>query len=175
MKKAFSISIASFLIFTFCQSILTSCTKTNTVVKTVIDTFTVVQKDTLVIKDTAMTVAILTANSWKPQQITALVGNTNVDYIRGGVGNTIPLDNEYITFNSNGSGIYTDNSGITSTFSWNFTNATNTALVWNWNLTLPATKVTWQNVVYKNASISYTETYTVSGINTLGAGIRIPR
>ena len=158
------------------QNALISCTKTNTVTNTltVTDTVTKIQKDTLVIKDTALTTAILTANSWKPLKTTALVGNTYFDYTRGGSGNTIDLDSEYITFNSNGSGIYTVSS-VVSTFTWYFTDATNTSIIWNWNNAVPATVVTWENVVYKNASISYTEFYTYAGENTLTSGIRIPR
>jgi hypothetical protein len=154
-----------------------SCTKTNTITNTVTvtDTVTKIQKDTLVIKDTALTTAILTANSWKVSEIAGLVNNSYVNYTRGGSGNTLALDNEYITFNAIGSGTYTVSPGNSNSFTWNFTDATNSTIIWNLNTAVPATIVTWTNVVYKNASISYTESYTTSGSNELASGTRIPR
>ncbi len=169
--------IGALLFLTIFQSALVSCTKTNTVTNTVTvtDTVTKIEKDTLVIKDTLITSAILTANSWRILEAKALVGSNYLDYVRGGSGNTLAVDNEYITFNSNGSGTYVDNSGASSTFTWNFTDATNSTIIWNLNNAVPATKVTWENLVYKNASISYTEFYTYAGSNELAYVTRIPK
>jgi hypothetical protein len=163
-----------------CATLLTSttsCTKTNTntIIKTEIDTLTVIQKDTITIKDTTLTTAILTANSWKELKVKAELGGNFLSYTRGGSGNTIPLDNLSITFNSNGSGTYVDNSGVVSTFTWSFTDATNSTIIWYWNNAVPATVVTWENIVYKNASISYTEFYTYSGQNALSDETIIPK
>ena len=151
---------------------LSSCTKTNTVTKTVTDTFTVVQKDTVAIQDTVITAAILTANSWKVQELRGVIGNTPVYYQRGGSGNTQSLDNEYITFNSNNTGTYTDNTLTQYSITWSFTDAT--TIVWIWNLPTPLT-VTWENVFYKDGAIRYTEHFTQSGQNEVSDGIRIPK
>ncbi|HTS45813.1 MAG TPA: hypothetical protein VMH01_15545 [Puia sp.] len=84
------------------------------------------------------------------------------------------LDNEYIVFNPNGTGVYSDNSGTQSSLTWNFTDATNTTIDWTWNLS-PAVVVTWENVYYKDGAIHYTEYFIQSGQNEVAAGIRIPK
>jgi hypothetical protein len=175
MKKLFSLPASSIiaLLFTF-QISTTSCTKTNTVTKIVTDTVTKVQIDTLQEKDTTLTTAILTANSWKVQESRGLVGNNYVYYLRGGSSNTESLDNEYITFNSSNTGTYTDNSGIQTSFTWNFTDATNTKVIWLWNLPTPLT-VTWENISYHDGAIRYTEYYTQNAVNVLASETRIPK
>ena|ERR1022692_3208221 len=175
MKKLFclpALTIISFL-FTF-QIGITSCAKTNTVTKIVTDTVTVIQKDTLQEKDTALTTAILTANSWKLLETRGSVGGNYLYYYRGGSNNTESLDNEYITFNSNNTGTYTDNLGNQTSITWNFTDATNTQIVWIWNLPTPIT-LTWENIFYDNGALHYDEYYTQNGVNILGAEIRIPK
>lgn len=153
-----------------CSAGITSCTKTNTK----IDTVTVTKTDTLKEKDTALTAAILTANPWKAQYDRASEGGTIFFYQRGVSGNTMNLDNEYITFNSNNTGTYTDNSGTQTTFTWNFTNATNTTLVWTWNLS-PSVTVNWENISYDDNALHYTEYYVTGGVNYLSTEVRIPK
>ncbi len=174
MTRIFRITLSAISFCMLVQTGLTSCTKTNTVTKTVTDTVTVVQKDTVVIKDTAMTAAILTANSWKPQEIRGLLANNYGYYLRGGASNSVNLDNEYMTFNANGTGFYVDNTGTQYTITWNFTDATNKKIIWTWNLPTPVI-VTWENIRYKNGAISYTEYYTQFGQNELTAGTRMPK
>jgi hypothetical protein len=176
MLKISGISAIVLLFYITPQTTLVSCTKTNTVVKTVVDTVTVIQKDTITIKDTTLTTPILTANSWKIQEIRGILGTTAVYYLRGGSGNTMNLDNEFITFSSNNTGVYTDNFGTPTTFTWNFTDATNTKLIWNWNWnSTTLIPVTWEHIYYKDGAIHYTENYILSGQNEVGAGIRIPK
>ena len=164
------LSLVLVVVMITCSAGITSCTKTNTK----IDTVTVTKTDTLQEKDTALTAAILTANPWEVQYDRASAGGTILFYQRGGSGNTIDLDNEYITFNSNNTGTYTDNSGTQTTFTWNFTNATNTTLVWTWNLS-PSVTVTWENISYDDNALHYTEYYVNGGVNYLSAVVRIPR
>jgi hypothetical protein len=171
LKSALSfIAISLLLIYG-----MSSCTKTNTVTKIVTDTVTVIQKDTLQEKDTTLTAAILTANPWKISVVRATVGGYYVYYQRGGSNNTQNFDNEYMTFNANNTGTYTDNTGVQTSFTWNFTDVAHTNLVWVWNLSSPVT-VTWENIAYDNASIRYTEYYyTQFGGNTLSSCVRIPK
>jgi hypothetical protein len=154
--------IAALLI---CTMGATSCTKTNTMIKT--DTVDVPQKDTMV------TAAILTANSWEAIYDRASVGGNILIYVRGAAGNTMDLDNEYITFNANNTGTYTDNSGNQTSLTWNFTDSTNTTLVWTWNLSTPVT-VTWEHLSYHDDSIQYTEYYYMNGVSALSSEIRVP-
>jgi hypothetical protein len=152
------------------QGSITSCTKTRTIV----DTITVTRVDTLHEKDTLLTAAILTANPWKPLEMRGLVNDTYVYYVRGGSNNTQSFDNEYMTFNSDSTGIYSDNAGTQTTFTWNFTDASNKKLVWVWNLPSPVT-VTWENINYDDGAIRYTEYANQNGFNTLVSEVRIPK
>lgn len=161
------LSIVLVAVMVTCSTGITSCTKTTTKFDTVIVTKT----DTLQEKDTTLTAAILIANSWKVQYDRASVGGAISFYQRGGSSNTIALDNEYITFNSNNTGIYTNNSGTQTTFTWNFTNATNTTLVWTMN----SVAITWENISYKDNALHFTEYYSNGGVSTLSTEVRIPQ
>src|SRR5437868_5615675 len=111
LKQLFYLS--SFVTFVFLFSFqvgVSSCTKTKTIIDTVVKTKT----DTLQEKDTSLTAAILTANSWKLQEIRALSGSNYIFYVRGGSNNTQSFDNEFITFHSNNTGTYQDNTGTQS-------------------------------------------------------------
>lgn len=147
-----------------CSYGITACSKTT--IKT--DTFKVQEKDT------TLTSAILTANSWKVQYDRASVGGNILFYQRGGSANTMSLDNEYITFKSDNTGVYTDNSGTQTSFTWHFTDATNTSIVWLWNLSSPVT-VTWENISYDDNALHYTEYYSTNGTATLSMEVRIPQ
>jgi len=125
-------------------------------------------------KDTLLTAAIFTAHPWKIKEIRALVGSNYIYYVRGGSSNTQNLDNEYITFNANNTGVYTANDGSQNSLTWNFTDATNTRIVWLWNLPQPV-NVTWENIVYDDGAIRYTEYFTQFGVNILSSAIRIPK
>ncbi|MEO6358495.1 MAG: hypothetical protein ABIU77_14940 [Ferruginibacter sp.] len=179
MKKFFFLSsfVATAILLTL-QGNLTSCTKTTFIKDTVtvikVDTLITVKVDTLQEKDTMLTAAILTANSWKLQSDRATVGGSVVFYERGGSANTNNFDNEFITFNANNTGTYHNNDGGQTTFTWSFTNAANTKLTWFWNTPSPIT-VTWENISYDDASIRYTEYYTQSGLNVLSSIIRTPK
>jgi hypothetical protein len=175
IKKLFSFS--SFVILTFVlvfQSSITSCKKTETIIKTVVDTITVTKTDTLQEKDTALTKAILTANPWRIQELRALFGSDYIYYLRGGSNNTQSFDNEYITFNSDNTGIYVNDAGAQTSLTWNFSDPTNRKLVWIWNLPTPVT-VTWENITYDDGAIRYTEYFTQNGISVLSSGVRIPK
>jgi len=165
------------------QFSVTSCTKTEIITDTVtsIDTVTqtrvdtVVRVDTVERPDTPVTAAILTANSWKPLEMRGLVNNTYVYYARGGSGNTQSFDNEYMTFNPGNTGIYHDNAGGNTTFTWSFTDTTNKQLVWVWNNPTGTIILTWENLDYHNGAIRYTEYAEQFGYNTLVSETRIPK
>src|SRR5437762_4700641 len=163
--------VSPFIALTFLLSFevgVTSCTKTETIVDTVtkIRVDTLIKVDTFQEKDTLLTAAILTANSWKIKEDRALVGSSYIYYVRGGSSNTANFDNEYMTFNPNNTGIYHDNLAGETTFTWNFTDASNKKLIWLWNNPYvpggPIT-VTWENINYDDGAIRYTEYYTQSG------------
>ena len=179
LKRLLLVSPAVAFAFLFSFQVgVTSCTKTETIIDTVtkirVDTVIQVRVDTLKEKDTLLTTAILTANSWKLQEIRALQGGSYIYYVRGGASNTQSFDNEYITFNSNNTGTYVANNGSQSTFTWNFTDATNKKIVWVWNLAQPVI-VTWENITYDDGAIRYTEYFTQFGSNVVSSAVRIPK
>ncbi len=154
-----------------------SCTKTETIIDTVttIKVDTVIRVDTLREQDTTLTAAILTANSWKPLEMRGLVNDTYVYYLRGGSTNTQSFDNEYMTFNANNTGVYHDNAGGNTSFTWNFTDASNTQLIWVWNNPTGQITITWENINYDDGAIRYTEYYNQFGSNILVSATRIPK
>jgi hypothetical protein len=180
-KKILYLSPVVLIVFLFSLPVSTvSCKKdTLTVIKKDTVTVTVIQRDTVILHapDTTLTPAILTANSWKVREDRAMLSNSSnyLYYLRGGSSNTINLDNEYITFNVGGTGLYTDNGGVQTTFTWNFTDASNTKLVWIWNHPTGPITITWENIIYQGGGIRYTEFYTIGGVKNLSSITRIPR
>jgi hypothetical protein len=155
------------------QTTFTSCKKETTVH----DTVTVVKTDTLIIKDTAISLGLITANSWKLIYLQGVVGNTIYLYERGGSNNIINFDNEYLAFNQNKTGIYFDANGATHQLTWDFMNTQNTTLtftVTNPSPT-PSQVVIWDNVRYKNGALLYDEYWSLSGTNSHSQGIRISK
>ena len=177
LKKSLCFSSVGFALamaMVICSVSTTSCTKTNTITKT----DTVTKTDSILVpeKDTLVTTAILTANSWEAIYDRAMVGGEMLFYMRGATsGNTMDLDNEYITFNSNGSGIYTEPSGTQDSFTWSYSDSSYTKLVWIWNISPQPVTVTWENLSYHDDAIHYTEWYVRNGDTTLGSEIRTPR
>lgn len=163
---------------------LSSCTKdktiydTVTVIKkdTVTITDTVIHTDTLVIKDTAITMELLTAHPWKMQEMYAVTGGAIRIYVRGGTSNTESFDNEYIVFNTNGTGTYVENGGRHDAITWAFGNAENTKILWTFYNTPATFDMTWDNVRFKNNSLYYDNYYTDgnTGLNSHSQEIRTP-
>lgn len=177
MGKVVSLSSISFLlILLMFQSGLTSCKKeTITVTKT--DTLTVTKTDTLVIKDTAITLQLLTGTSWKVQEMRGVVGGAITYYLRGGSSNTENFDNEYITFNSNKTGIYFDANNAMHQMTWDFSNANNTKLTFIVSnpSPLPPQTTIWENLRYKNGALLYDQYWTYNNVNAHAQAVRIPR
>jgi len=135
----------------------------------------VTQHDTIVAKDTALTIQLLTANPWRMQEIRGVSNNVPFYYLRGGTSNTQSFDNDVITFRSDKTGTYTDNNGNSFAFTWDFTSSDNTKIAYtipNSNLA-PNLVVTWENIRYKNSSLQYDEYYTAGTKNAHSHAVRI--
>jgi len=174
MKQVFTFSLAG-LIFTlfFLQTGVSSCSKDQIIYDTI--KVNTIQHDTIVIKDTALTIQLLTAHSWRMQEIRGVSNNVAFYYLRGGSSNTQSFDNDVITFRSDKTGTYTDNSGNSFSLTWDFTNSSNTRIVYtmpNSNLA-PNLVVIWENLRYKNASLLYDEYYTAGTKTAHSHGVRI--
>jgi len=150
-----------------------SCTKE----KIEYDTIVKIQHDTTIkTTDTALTVQLLTANSWKLQEYLGNEGNNKVFYVRGGSGNTFNYDNEYIFFRADNTGGYFDpNVGVTNSLTWNFANDSKTKIIYTVSFPTGATVITWDHIFYKNGSLVFDQYYTQGTMNSHTQNIRIPK
>jgi len=156
--------IAIIVMLSTLQVSVVSCTKES------IDTVTVIQKDTMV------NMQIITANPWKIQEIRGLRGtNAILYYLRGAAGNTESFDNEYVVFNKDKTGVYTDNNGGKSNLTWDFTTSDSSRIAYK--VSFPGNPITinWSNLSFKDGRLKYEEYYTNAGVNVHTYGIRIPR
>ena len=173
MKKMFG--LCSFLGITALvelQTGISSCTKD----KTIYDTVTVTKVDTVVIKDTAITLGLLTANAWKMQEIRGVIGNTITFYQRGGTSNTENYDNEYIRFNLDKTGVLYDANSAAHQITWDFSNEEKTKLTFVVSnpAPLPSQTVVYENLRYKNKALLFDQYWTYNNVNSHVQVIRIP-
>jgi hypothetical protein len=164
--------LAPFVFLFLFQTGVTSCSKDPIHV-----TDTIVKKDTIIKQDTALTTQILTSHPWKVFEERGVHGGAIIYYLRGGSNNTQSFDNEYVTFNSNGTGLLVINSGGQYNFTWTFANADNTKLTWT-VLNTPATyTITWDNIRYKNGNLNHDQYFTDgnTGQNSHTQQIRMPK
>jgi hypothetical protein len=173
MKTFATLSASLIFYLLLLQTGMTSCTKEE--IKT--DTVTVIKKDTIYIKDTAVSLAIITANPWKIQEDRGVVGGSLLYYLRGGSNNTQNFDNEYIVFNANKTGTHFENNGIQRPITWDFANADQTKLIWTLSNTPATFSITWDNLRYKNKSLHFDQYYTDgnTGNHAHSHQIRIPK
>ncbi|RYF77788.1 MAG: hypothetical protein EOO39_03085 [Cytophagaceae bacterium] len=117
--------------------------------------------------------AILTGKVWEMNEIRYLQNNTNAYYKRGGSTNTVNFDDAIIKFNRDGTGT-TNWQGNSISFVWNFASNDRTKVA----LTLSTGSIrliNWDNMIYSESAITYTETYNNSGTNSLAQAKRTPR
>jgi hypothetical protein len=65
---------------------------------------------------------LLTAHSWKMEELTQVENNTLIYYKRGSSGNTSNYDNDKITFLATGTGTYSPTPAQSFPITWQFTN-----------------------------------------------------
>lgn len=118
---------------------------------------------------------ILTGSIWQVEELRYLKNNLQYYYKRGSLDSNIDYDNEYIKFNKDKTGtLYGKLPPAPVT--WAFANADKTAIRFKVQFQgVAPVYVTWENVIYDESLIRYTEYYIQDGIETLGAGIRTPR
>ena len=140
---------------------LTSCTKD----KTIFDTVTLTKTDTLVIKDSSFSKALLVAYPWKTTELRAVYGGDSIYFYRGGTNNTAGFDYSIETyiFNPDGTGSFLDaQNGTHIIKDWQFVNSDNTKLTFLENTTSSPTSIsyliTWENIRYKAGSV-FTDEY----------------
>jgi hypothetical protein len=130
----------------------------------------------LIIKDTAITLQLLTGNSWKIQELRGVLGNTNVYYLRGGSSNTQNMDNDYITFKADKTGTYVDAASGTHAITWDFSNSANTQITFViQNPSSASETVVYDNLRYKNGALLFDQYWTYNSVYSHAQVIRIPK
>jgi len=181
MTRIFSIScslfIALFVLFGF-QTTFTSCTKTTTHYDTVTvtRTDTTVKTDSVALTDTTVTVQLLAASPWQLQYTRMVSGDSIIYYTRGGAYSE-NFAAELITFSSNLTGTFVDPTGTSHSFTWSWSNATNTqiTLVITTGIPLlPTETVVWDNLTFKNNSLLFDQYDSIGTLNQQGECVMIP-
>ena len=117
---------------------------------------------------------ILIGKSWKVEDLRYVQTNVFRYYKRGIEYNTANYDGEYTEFFSDNTGVNHGWDLSTIPLTWSFTNAEKTTIRFTLKYPTPLT-VVWDNMIFSEKSIRYTESYTKEGTNYLIAGIRTPK
>ena len=117
---------------------------------------------------------ILTGSAWKVEDLRYVQNNSYLYYIRGRGHNTANYDGEYTEFFSDNTGINHGWNSDNIPLTWSFIDPEKTTIRYVLQYPTPVT-VTWENMLFTEKSIRYTESYTKEGINYLVAGIRTPK
>lgn len=115
---------------------------------------------------------LLTGSAWALDELRFLQNNTPQYYKRGGSNNTHDFSQEMLVFKSDNTGIKYESYG-TEPFTWSFVSDDKTKI----KITLqesPTLEIMWENLVYDDDLITYTEYYKRQGVNSLAVGKRTP-
>ena len=115
---------------------------------------------------------ILTSRSWRLDEIRFLQNNAPTYYKRGVTSDPYSFDTESIQFNTDQTGTYKAG-GVTYSMTWEFIDQAKTKIEFIINYTTPLT-VNWENIIYSDSSLKYSEYYNRTGTNTLSVATRIP-
>jgi len=146
-----SLSIALFVLFGF-QTTFTSCTKTTTHYDTVTvtKTDTTVKTDSVSLTDTAVTVQLLTTNPWELQytRMVSVIVSSTIPEVALTMKILMPNTSLLVRILRD----FVDPTGTSHSFTWSWTNATNTqiTLIISTGIPLlPAETVVWDNLRFK--------------------------
>jgi hypothetical protein len=101
-----------------------------------------------------------------------LQSNTQFLYYKRGntSGNTANYDTESIKFNTDKTGTYIAG-GISYTLTWDFADATKNKLLFTIAYSTPLL-VTWENIIYSETDLRYSEYYNRNGNLSMGVATR---
>jgi hypothetical protein len=176
MSRIIALALPCFLAFFIlfgASTGFTSCTKTNT--KTITDTVDITKTDT-VNADTAVTTQILTSHTWMLQYYRSVTGDSIVYYTRGGAYNE-DFDAETLAFSSNLTGTFVDGSDASHSFTWSWSNSSNTQLsfvVANPS-PLPSQTIVWDNLAYRNDSLIVDQYWSYETTNSQAEAVFVPQ
>lgn len=116
---------------------------------------------------------------WEMQEIRFLYNNIPYHYKQGDDSESnIKFDNDYITFNCGGTGIYHQGNNIDYQLTWHFIEFKDNVIEFTISKFRDNTDlvVNWENMEISNNTIKYTEYYThKNGQHCFGYGIRIAK
>jgi hypothetical protein len=116
---------------------------------------------------------LLTARTWKLDDMRILRSNGTTDYYkRGGTSNTFNGDADSLKFNLNNTGVFHDFLGATYTTTWSFTNSEKTKMTLVINKTSPLTLMI-EDIALAESYFSYSH-YATDPIYYLASSRRIP-
>ena len=122
---------------------------------------------------TATIEQLLTAKTWKADEIRSqLSNNTTQYYKRGGPSNTVNYDSDSLKFNTNNTGTYYFN-GIATSTTWNFINAEKSKMTIIINYTPTPLTINWEYVNVAESTLKYTQ-YVTGSVSYLASGTRVP-
>ena len=110
--------------------------------------------------------------SWQIDEIRFLQQNTLYYYKRGGADNSYDFNDEYIQFNKDKSGVRYDK-GVSYPLKWDFIDQGKTKIKIIMQES-PQLIVIWENLIYNETSLKYSEYYTRRGTNSLAVVTRTP-
>jgi hypothetical protein len=116
---------------------------------------------------------LLTAKTWKAEEIRTQFTNGNVEYYkRGGANNSIDFDSDSIKLNADQTGIFYY-LGTQQSVTWNFTNSEKSKLTCIINYPSGLVTIYWENVTIADSYISYSQ-FVTSGSTYLSSCRFVP-
>lgn len=125
---------------------------------------------TIVPQQAAMPTDLLTGNTWKAEESHIIEGNNVTYYKRGGLQNSINLDNDLYKFNTDNTGTWNFN-GQDYKFTWSYSNAEKTKIKMVIQYPTPLV-VDLENIVISATSFSYTRLQQLNGVNLMAVETR---
>lgn len=117
---------------------------------------------------------LLTEHAWQATHVWAQISNTQLFYERGNSLSTLKLEIEYIKFNKDGSGIYSDNHGVTSPLQWHFTDSAKTKLTFTVQFLPPATS-NWDILLLTEKRLEYVQRCIQGTTSLMSFEQRVPK
>lgn len=158
---------AFFLTITLISFTTVSCTKEKTII---------VKTDTLV-ND-----SLLSSVSWEIAEAIGVMANMSLRYQRGGNSNNWNVAGDYYVFNKDNTGYMYDGASTRhEILSWHLVKTGERVKLVMVYQNDPAlfytTLITWDNLIYKNGNLQYSDYYrdAITGANYHGQAIRAPK
>lgn len=141
------------------------------------------KEKTIIVKiDTLVNDSLLSSVSWEIAEAIGVMGNTPLRYERGGNSNNWNVAGDYYVFNKDKTGYMYDGVGSRhQILNWNLLKTNERVKLVMEYQNDPALSytsfITWDNLIYKNGGLHYSDYYrdAITGANYHGQAIRVPK